>query len=92
MQPGFEEALSNAFNPLGVYLNFWQPKLAAGASRAMAVSLVNDEYEPAQGKLVLSVVAGDKALVRREMDVEVAPLGQQTCIYEPAHPLRERPL
>jgi len=80
LQPGFEEALSNAFSPVGVYLNFWQAKLKAGATRPMAVSLVNDEYEAAQGKLVVSVAAGVKVLVQREMDVEVAPLGQQTYV------------
>jgi beta-galactosidase len=80
LQPGLEEALSNAFSPVGVYLNFWQAKLKAGATRPMAVSLVNDEYEAAQGKLVVSVAAGGKVLVQREMDVEVAPLGQQTYV------------
>jgi hypothetical protein len=57
----------------------------------MAVSLVNDEYEAAQGKLVLSVEAGDKILVRREMDVEVGPLGQQTYITNLSIPSQKGP-
>jgi hypothetical protein len=91
LQPEFEEALSNAFNPLGVYLNFWQPKLAAGVNRPMAVSLVNDEYEAARGKLVVSVAVNDKTLVRREMDVEVGPLGQQTYIVNLPIPSEKGP-
>ena len=91
LQPEFEEALSNAFNPLGVYLNFWQPKLAAGVSRPMAVSLVNDEYEAAQGKLVVSVEVGGKELVRRETDVAVGPLGQQTYIVNLPIPSEKGP-
>jgi hypothetical protein len=91
LQPEFEEALSNAFNPLGVYLNFWQPKLAAGVSRPMAVSLVNDEYAAAQGKLVVSVVVGDKEVARRETDVEVGPLGQQTYIVNLPIPSEKGP-
>jgi hypothetical protein len=91
LQPGYEEALSNAFNPLGVYLNFWQPKLAAGVSHPMAVSLVNDEYEAAQGKMVVSVEMGGKVLGRRETDVTVGPLGQQTYIVNLAIPAEKGP-
>jgi hypothetical protein len=91
LQPEFEQALSSAFNPLGVYLNFWRPKLAAGASHPMAVSLVNDEYEAVQGKLVVSVEAGDKILVSRETDVEVGPLGQQTYVVDLPIPSQKGP-
>jgi hypothetical protein len=80
LQPEFQEALSNAFSPVGVYLNFWQPKLAAGTTHPMAVSLVNDEYEAAHGNLVVTLEAGGKELTRRERKVTVGPLGQQTYI------------
>jgi hypothetical protein len=57
----------------------------------MAVSLVNDEYEAAQGKLVVSVVVGDKEVARRETDVEVGPLGQQTYIVNLPIPSEKGP-
>ena len=91
LQPGFEAALSNAFSPVGVYLDFWQSKLAAGTSHVMAVSLVNDEYEAAAGKVAVAVVSGDRVLVRREVDVEVAPLGQQTCLVDVPVPSEKGP-
>lgn len=91
LQPEFEVALSNAFDPMGVYLNFWQPKLTAGVTRPMAVSLVNDEYETAQGKLAIAVFAGGKEQVRREADVEVGPLGQQTYIVNLPIPSEKGP-
>ena len=91
LQPGFEAALSNAFSPVGVYLDFWQPKLAAGTSHVMAVSLVNDEYEAAAGKVAVAVVSGDRVLVRREVDVEVAPLGQQTYLVDLPVPSEKGP-
>ena len=93
LQPGFEEALANSFSPVGVYLNFWQPTLAAGSSHAMAVSLVNDEYEMARGKLVLAVATG--GLPR----TSASRTGCRGCAARPtdvrcelAHSLRERPL
>jgi len=82
LHPEYEQALTNAFNPVGVYLNFWQPKLAAGATHPMAVSLVNDEYEAAHGKLSVTVEVGGKELARREADVTVGPVGQQTYILD----------
>ncbi len=91
LQPGFEEALANSFSPVGVYLNFWQPTLAAGSSHAMAVSLVNDEYEMARGKLVLAVATGGVVRVHRELDVEVAPLGQQTYVVNLPIPSEKGP-
>jgi hypothetical protein len=91
LHPEFEEALSNAFNPVGVYLNFWQPKLAAGSAHEMAVSLVNDEYESAHGKLVVSLEAEGKELSRRETDVTVGPLGQQTYILNLPIPAEKGP-
>jgi len=65
---------------VGVYLNFWQPRLAAGSTHAMAVSLVNDEYEVAQGRLEVSLEKEGKKLSRQETDVAVGPLGQQTYV------------
>jgi beta-galactosidase len=80
LHPEYEEALTNAFSPVGVYLNFWQPRLAAGSTHAMAVSLVNDEYEVAQGRLEVSLEKEGKKLSRQETDVTVGPLGQQTYV------------
>ena len=33
LEPHFDDYMSQAFPPLGVYLNFWQPTLEAGSSR-----------------------------------------------------------
>ena len=52
--------MSEAFKPLGVYVNFWQPQLAAGSTRSYRVMLVNDTYEPAKGKLTLAWEAGER--------------------------------
>jgi beta-galactosidase len=40
----FRDYLSNAFAPVGVYLNFWQPTTESGSVRLLPVMLVNDEY------------------------------------------------
>src|SRR5512147_2914951 len=42
LDPAFADYLAEAFKPLGVYLNFFQPTLAPGTSRTFKVMLVND--------------------------------------------------
>jgi hypothetical protein len=83
LEPHFADYMRHAFDPLGVYLNFWQPTLAAGSTRKFQVMMVNDEYEPAEGTLVLSVEdAAGKELTRRERPFALAGLGQASYEFE----------
>jgi hypothetical protein len=77
-QPRFEHYVGEAFKPLGVYLNFWQPSLTAGARRHYRVMMVNDTCQPAAGKLEvvwLSEAGGREAGSSRQ-DYEIPSLGQ----------------
>ena len=83
LEPHFADYMQEAFKPLGVYLNFWQPTLEPDSSRRIAVMMVNDAYEPAQGKLALTLECDDGAqLARREVPFAVPGLGQQTYPIE----------
>lgn len=55
LDPAFQDYLGEAFKPLGVYLNFFQPSLKAGATREFTVMMVNDEAKPVCGRLTLSL-------------------------------------
>jgi hypothetical protein len=79
LEPHFADYAKEAFRPLGVYLNFWQPTVPANSQRRVAVMMVNDEYEASHGILVLSLHdAEGRELSRTETQYEVAALGQQT--------------
>jgi beta-galactosidase len=79
LHPGFEKYVGEAFKPLGVYVNFWQPKLKAGANRRFTVMMINDDSENATGKLVLSLEREDGTEVaRKERPFTLNALGQQT--------------
>jgi hypothetical protein len=54
LEPHFENSMREAFKPLGVYLDFWQPTLPPGTKRAYRVTLVNDTHEPVRGNLTLA--------------------------------------
>lgn len=79
LEPHFAKAMEQAFNPLGVYLNFWQPKLNSGELRDFTVAMVNDEDRPRTGKLRVSFTdAGGKDAGAEEVPFSLAPLGAQT--------------
>ncbi len=79
LEPRFARWVGEAFKPLGVYLNFWQPSLGAGAERDFAVMLSNDEDAPVSGELTQALEAeGRGELAARRAPFSLAPLGQQT--------------
>ena len=53
LEPHFADYMGEAFKPLGLYVNFWQPTLTAGERRSYRITIVNDTYEPARGRLEL---------------------------------------
>ena len=82
LEPHFRDYMSQAFAPLGVYLSFWQPKLAAG-KHTFQVMLVNDEYSAAAGCVTLSLESksGGEA-AHAQAQFEVASLGQTTLYID----------
>ncbi|MGH7994952.1 MAG: glycoside hydrolase family 2 TIM barrel-domain containing protein, partial [Opitutaceae bacterium] len=65
LDPDFEAWVGDAFKPLGVFLRFFQPTLTAGADRTFPVMLVNDEAEPATGRVLLTLEDERGAVVAR---------------------------
>jgi len=83
LEPNFKDYVSEAFKPLGVYINFWQPTLEAGSKRRFMVSVINDEYQEAVGKLTLSLETPEgNAVVHEEKSLRVPALGQQTYRFD----------
>jgi beta-galactosidase len=81
LEPHFEKAMEQAFNPLGVYLNFWQPSLNTGEQRDYIIAMVNDEDRPRSGSLRLSFTdAGGKEAAAQDVPFSLAPLGAQSYL------------
>ena len=79
LNPSFADYMGEAFKPLGVYLNFFQPTLEAGKGRSLRVMMVNDLYDPAKGELRLTLEGADgREIARAASPFEVAPLGSLT--------------
>ena len=83
LEPNFKDYMSQAFKPLGVYINFWQPTIDAGSKRRIFVMMINDEYGEAKGNLALSLEGEDgKEVLRRELAFAIPALGQQTYRFD----------
>lgn len=79
LEPHFQHAMEQAFHPLGVYLNFWQPSLVTSSTHDYTVSLVNDEARPLQGRLALQFVNEAGIVIsREEIAFRVDPAGSQS--------------
>jgi hypothetical protein len=78
LEPNFADYVREAFKPLGVYINFWQPRLKLGERRTYAVMMVNDEPRAVKGKLSLSFVKDGMARASAVMDIAMNPHGAHT--------------
>jgi hypothetical protein len=79
LDPAFADYMGEAFKPLGVYVNFFQPSLAAGTNRTFKVMMVNDEDTPASGTLALTLeTPRGRVVARTEMPFEIAGLGDRS--------------
>jgi hypothetical protein len=83
LEPNFKDYMSEAFKPLGVYLNFWQPTLEPGAKQRVYVMMINDESAEAKGALALSFHGEDGTeILRRELPFAIPAFGQQTYKFD----------
>jgi hypothetical protein len=81
LEPHFAGAMEQAFNPLGVYLNFWHPTLVQREQRDYTVAMVNDEDRRRTGKLrlVFTDAKGQEG-TSSEIPFSLEPLGAQSYI------------
>lgn len=79
LDPAFADYLGEAFKPLGVYVNFFQPTLKAGSSREFTVMMVNDQPRAVQGQLTLSLeTKSGQVLASVKQPFSLVDLGSQS--------------
>ncbi len=92
LNPWFEDYMGEAMKPLGVYLNFFQPTLAAASSRSYRVMMVNDGTEEEKGELRLSFETEDgREVASVRTPFTLTPLGALTrelALPAPSQPAR----
>jgi hypothetical protein len=79
LDPAFADYVGEAFKPLGVYVNFFQPTLAAGTNRTFTVRMVNDHDAPAAGTLALTLeTPRGRIVARAAAEFRMAERGDQS--------------
>jgi len=78
LEPHFADYVREAFRPLGLCINFWEPQLATSEEREYAVMMVNDDGTPQQGTLTLAFEKDGTPAVRAEVPFSIPAYGQQT--------------
>jgi hypothetical protein len=79
LDPAFMDYMGEAFKPLGVYINCFQPTLKAGDTRDFTVMMVNDETRPQTGNLALSLeTKSGKVLARSEQAFDIEAAGSRS--------------
>ena len=89
LEPQFEKYVRNAFNPLGIMIDFWEETVLAGQKLAIPVAVINDRYEPWKGKVAIRIVKDGRNVASNTSNVLVDPLGKQVVTSEivlPAKP------
>lgn len=80
LDPAFTDYMGEAFKPLGVYINFFQPTVKAGSSREFLVKLINDYGEPLSSRLVLTLeTKRGKVLAKADQPFAMEALGAMDC-------------
>jgi hypothetical protein len=86
-QPFFEEYVRDAFNPVGVMLDFWAEQLPLGSRQTVKVYLINDLYRDWHGEVRLKLLSAGKTVHVQTKIVTVPGLGQKILDFPlPASP------
>lgn len=76
-EPLFAEYVREAFNPVGLMLDFWEETVPANTDRAFRVYAINDRDEPWQGTIELRVLQDGRPVSTQSRTARVAALGRE---------------
>ncbi len=82
----FVDYVAEAFKPVGVYVNFWQPKVEPGQKLRLAVMLVNDQDREVAGELRVGWQQGGARLQAGSQPFTLPPLGSHTVLLNTSAP------
>lgn len=82
-EPNFAEYVREAFNPLGLMLDFWAEEIPAGSKQSTRVFVINDREEDFSGDIRLKCAKqGDEPVQIGSKAVRVAGLGREILSFE----------
>ena len=80
-EPHFAQYVREAFNPVGLMLDFWAPEVPCGSKQAVKLFVVNDLDKDWSGTLQLRIVHGDKQVSAQSQQCKVSALGREILSF-----------
>ena len=78
-EPHFFEHVRDAFNPVGLMLDFWAETVAPGSAHEVHVYVINDRQDPWRGAVRLTLQGMDAVL--DQAACEIAPLDREILAF-----------
>jgi len=85
-EPYFEEYVRDAFNPVGLMLDFWDEQLPPGGKREIKVFVIDDLDEDWQGSVRLGILREGEPVSEQGEDCTVPALGRKILTFTQAMP------
>jgi hypothetical protein len=85
-EPLFERYMRDAFNPVGLMLDFWAAEVPAGGHRSLRVFAINDLDRPWQGAVRLRVLRGEREVSSQTQTAKIARWGREILTFPVAWP------
>jgi hypothetical protein len=82
LHPQFADYVGRAFDPLGVYVNFWQPRVEPASTHRIPVMMVNDHARDVSGSLDLVLERDGDAIARQSQPFALPALGAFTYAFQ----------
>jgi hypothetical protein len=86
IEPKIEEYVGEAFNPVGLMLDFWAEQVPCGQRLPLKVFAVNDREGAWSGSVCLRIVRGNDEVWRTSQSCTIPGLGRTTLTFEAAMP------
>jgi hypothetical protein len=87
-EPKIEEHVGEAFNPVGLMLDFWAEEAPCGEKRPLKVFAINDRYEAWSGSVRLRIAHGSEEVWRSSQPCTIESLGRTILTFTVAMPAR----
>jgi hypothetical protein len=77
LEPMFAKYVGDAFNPLGLMLDFWVDEVPADSNQSTKVYIVNDLEDEWQGEITFRITRAKETVASQKIPARVAGLGRE---------------
>ena len=81
-EPYYEKYVRDAFAPVGLMIDRWEPYYAAGSQMTVPVCVINDYYQEKQGEVKLIIKENEKIITSQTQSVAMPALERRVVNFD----------